>query len=140
VRPDFAGAALLEVWVPLWIEELGPAAKRIDGVMQFHLAGTDAVRSWYLDFGPSPPIVLEAIHPAPDLTLTIDDDEVMPLLGGQLDVARALQLGTVAIEGDSSLLARWVELFSEQLGGMRTLYASVRRGSEGEGRGGGDEL
>lgn len=119
--------------MPLWVEELGPAARRIAGVLQFHLAAGAETRSWYVDFGPSPPVVLEAQHPAPTLTLTLDEAEVVPLLTGTLELEAALARGTIAVEGEVSVLERWLEVMSGQLSGMRTRYAAVRAGSEADG-------
>lgn len=112
--------------MPLWIEELGPAARRIDGVVQFHLAAGDDTRTWYADFTLDPPIVLEDRHPSPQLSLTFDEDLVRPLLDGTLELERALAAGTLAVEGDLAVLERWVELMAARISGMGTLYASVR--------------
>lgn len=126
MAPTFDGAAFFEAILPAVLLDKGAAANAVDGVLQFHLVLDEDHRSWFVDLtGARNPQVIEGEHPRPDVSITIDEPLVGPMLLGDLDVEAALDRGDVEVHGNAEVLERWTHLLSGAFSG-----ASARIGAE----------
>ena len=90
--------------------------------MQLAAPTDDALRPWYVDFRRDRPEVLAGEHDAPDVQILLDEDVVLPLLTGTLNLETALERGDVGVDGDPGVLARLSELMTSGVSGMETQY------------------
>ena len=104
--------------MPAILADLGGLAQGVDGIVQFDLAGERRPRSWFLDFTGDRPGVVEGEHEAPDVCVFLEEDLVLPMLSGALDVDRAMETGALDVYGDRAVLARLARALS---GGISAL-------------------
>jgi len=46
---------------------------------------------------------VEGVHPKPDMTITLDDDDVFPLVVGQIEPTAAFMSGRIKVKGNIML-------------------------------------
>jgi hypothetical protein len=126
----FEGRAFFEVLLPQILADLGPSARKVDGVVQFDLGTDEGVLEWFVDFRSIEPTVIAGEHPSPDLTFMLAERLVLPMLLGTLDVRSAEASGDVDVGGDPGVLERLSQLMSAGRSGMSAQYMRFDRQTE----------
>ncbi len=86
------------------------AAAGLDAVIQFDLSG-DGGGVWHAAIRDGGIAVQEGAHDAPTMTVSLEADDFLDLIAGDLDGATAFMSGRLRIDGDMSLAMRMESLF-----------------------------
>ncbi|MBI4818386.1 MAG: SCP2 sterol-binding domain-containing protein [Deltaproteobacteria bacterium] len=132
--PEFQAARFFEAILPLLIADAGPRASQVDAVVRFDLVTGESSRSFSADLREGRADYGEGLRVDADLVMTVDENLVLPLLLGELDVELAMESGLLAVSGNLEVLERWSRLFGDSFRGLGTLIASrsAPRTSRGE--------
>ena len=82
----------------------------INAVVYIHLTGASA-GDWTLTIKDKQCSLVEGTPPSPRLTLTADSTNMMDILSGKMDGARAFMMGKLKVSGDMYLAQQLMNLF-----------------------------
>lgn len=83
--------------------------KGVNAAYQFNLTGDDS-GAFYIEAEDGKAVLNEAVHDAPDVTITIATNDLASLLEGKLDAASAFMSGRLKVKGDLSLAIKFQRL------------------------------
>jgi hypothetical protein len=125
VEQPFEPRAFFDVVLPGVLLERRVA--RVGDVIQWYLMGDAEDLAFVCDLSADPAQVYEGEADDPALRIAIDEACVLPLIAGDLDVAKALADEDLQVQGELDVLRRLSELLADGITGMGLLYASVSR-------------
>ena len=79
----------------------GEKGKNVDTVVQLNVTGSQAGQ-WNAVIKGGKVNVSRGVHPAPELTVTADTDDVLAVADGKLDPTQALMQGKAQVKGNLS--------------------------------------
>ncbi|MEL6866445.1 MAG: SCP2 sterol-binding domain-containing protein, partial [Bacteroidota bacterium] len=82
-----------------YIKEKPEAVRADTGIFQFHITGDKAIY-WKLDFNKHPGQVRKGKAANPDVTFTIQENHLMRIAKGSLDIQTAFVQGRLKVKGD----------------------------------------
>lgn len=103
------------------------SVRAVGDVVQWYLMGEAEDLAYVCDLRVDPGRVYPGEFQEAAVRVAIDESCVVPLLAGELDVARAVADEQLQVEGDLEVLRRFGEVFADGITGMGLLYASVNR-------------
>lgn len=85
-------------------------AKGVDTAIQLNVTGSQA-GEWNVVIKDGKLDVVKGVHPAPQLSVTADTDDILAVANGQLDPMSAFMQGKAQVKGDVTKAMSLVRLF-----------------------------
>ena len=106
---------IFENQIPQRIADQPETAEEMkDAVYQFNVTGEGA-GEWFVDFAASPPAVGAGQHDAAKCTVTLAGEDLLAIVGGQLNPQMAFMGGKLKISGDMALALKLSQILTQNV-------------------------
>jgi len=106
---------IFESQIPQRIANQPDTADEMNGaIYQFNVTG-DGAGDWFVDFAASPPVVGAGQHDEAKCTVTLAGEDLLAIVGGQLNPQMAFMGGKLKINGDMALALKLSQILSQNV-------------------------